>query len=443
MGTVSDDGSLIQSNPGIGVIKAGWHCGSQPGGSGCCEGGKEKTCSYCENATGSCPTQCELVPDRIAEVQKPGNCQTELCRGSRDDNTDVPEDDCGTCKDGKPSIDETKPLPDDKQKPDDCKLLMCGGNNKPQDETPELQKKEPCKLCSNGKKKNVPDKTTCGDGTPKKACYTCKGGKCGNHCKAKKGVEKATKSIPFLKKLGDDVAAGINRVPFLRADIKRWLVSGTIETGEECCKDCSKSSVAVEYTKVGGSIETGLNITSGIPGASYVEDFDKDVGFLKFQAKITAGFTAQAKDVKVTATGEQKNSICEKGKCVTLSAGANADLMFRLELSGSGAVKNCDTERVRARAVARGWENRVINCSDILVLGTENYAGVGTSSKIEAISYVGDESCKKEGCIKGSYSPLKAKASTEFKIVVGGIIEQTVVKNIEIDMFEGGSFGDC
>ncbi len=34
LGTVSKDGSIIDSNTGIGVIKAGWHCGSQPGGSG-------------------------------------------------------------------------------------------------------------------------------------------------------------------------------------------------------------------------------------------------------------------------------------------------------------------------------------------------------------------------------------------------------------------------
>ena len=29
LGTVSADGSVIESNPGVGVVKAGWHCGSQ------------------------------------------------------------------------------------------------------------------------------------------------------------------------------------------------------------------------------------------------------------------------------------------------------------------------------------------------------------------------------------------------------------------------------
>ncbi len=34
LGTVSADGSVIESNPGVGVVKAGWHCGSQPAGGG-------------------------------------------------------------------------------------------------------------------------------------------------------------------------------------------------------------------------------------------------------------------------------------------------------------------------------------------------------------------------------------------------------------------------
>jgi hypothetical protein len=33
-GTVSDDGLLIRSDPGVGVLKAGWHCGGNPSASG-------------------------------------------------------------------------------------------------------------------------------------------------------------------------------------------------------------------------------------------------------------------------------------------------------------------------------------------------------------------------------------------------------------------------
>lgn len=36
LGSVSDDGMVITSNEGVGVIKAGWHCGAEPGGAGSC-----------------------------------------------------------------------------------------------------------------------------------------------------------------------------------------------------------------------------------------------------------------------------------------------------------------------------------------------------------------------------------------------------------------------
>ena len=29
-GTVSDDGAMIESDPGVGIIKGGWHCGGDP-----------------------------------------------------------------------------------------------------------------------------------------------------------------------------------------------------------------------------------------------------------------------------------------------------------------------------------------------------------------------------------------------------------------------------
>jgi len=78
-GTVSDDGLTIRSNPGVGVLKAGWHCGGDPAANGtiadcpqckwcqnnkcvadpaqvdrtCCIGGNP--CGYCGNGT------CNLI----------------------------------------------------------------------------------------------------------------------------------------------------------------------------------------------------------------------------------------------------------------------------------------------------------------------------------------------------------------------------------------------
>jgi hypothetical protein len=57
-GTVSDDGLVIVSNPGVGVIKAGWHCGGNPSTSGtphCCA-----PCQICDGST--CVPGCPLPP---------------------------------------------------------------------------------------------------------------------------------------------------------------------------------------------------------------------------------------------------------------------------------------------------------------------------------------------------------------------------------------------
>ncbi|OHX34620.1 hypothetical protein BJL95_19015 [Methylomonas sp. LWB] len=54
LGTVSTDGSIIKSNDGVGVIKSGWHCGSQPGGGRC-----TLNCGECQ----SCDTSCTCYWD--------------------------------------------------------------------------------------------------------------------------------------------------------------------------------------------------------------------------------------------------------------------------------------------------------------------------------------------------------------------------------------------
>ena len=52
--TVSDDGSVIASDPGVGVLKAGWHCGGDPNAAG--SGGSCGDCAVC-NGTQCVPTQ--------------------------------------------------------------------------------------------------------------------------------------------------------------------------------------------------------------------------------------------------------------------------------------------------------------------------------------------------------------------------------------------------
>jgi hypothetical protein len=69
-GTVSEDGAVIVSDPGVGVIKAGWHCGGNPNPTG-----SAGTCPTCQRCQG---TQC--VPDTALNGQpavgeKCKNCQ--------------------------------------------------------------------------------------------------------------------------------------------------------------------------------------------------------------------------------------------------------------------------------------------------------------------------------------------------------------------------------
>jgi hypothetical protein len=70
--TVSDDGSVIRSDPGVGVLKAGWNCGGNPNASG-----SAGTCPECKKCNGS---DCVADPAKNKttcqknKICKDGNC---------------------------------------------------------------------------------------------------------------------------------------------------------------------------------------------------------------------------------------------------------------------------------------------------------------------------------------------------------------------------------
>lgn len=73
-GAVSDDGTVLRSNAGVGIIKAGWHCGGNPSGSG--------TASHCKQCEKCVNNVC--VPDPAADPQKccqgkPYSSSTQCC----------------------------------------------------------------------------------------------------------------------------------------------------------------------------------------------------------------------------------------------------------------------------------------------------------------------------------------------------------------------------
>jgi hypothetical protein len=74
--TVSDDGSVIKSDPGVGVLKAGWHCGGDPNTTG-----SAGTCPTCQKCSGS-------------------NCVADTSQ----DGAPIPDNKCKVCKNGVPTL---------------------------------------------------------------------------------------------------------------------------------------------------------------------------------------------------------------------------------------------------------------------------------------------------------------------------------------------------
>jgi hypothetical protein len=108
LGSVSEDGTVIRSNPGVGVIKAGWHAATKPAPQACvC------ACHVCQRCVG---TSCQCVASDEGSVvndsrDKPHDCKKYVCQNGAvvpaNDDSDEPENKLGdcrhdTCKNGAP-----------------------------------------------------------------------------------------------------------------------------------------------------------------------------------------------------------------------------------------------------------------------------------------------------------------------------------------------------
>jgi hypothetical protein len=90
--TVSDDGSVIKSDPGVGVLKAGWHCGGNPNTTG-----SAGTCPDCQKCDGAnCVADASL---NNSTCKDDGNkCTDDICK---DGSCSHPKKNaCTTCDTG-------------------------------------------------------------------------------------------------------------------------------------------------------------------------------------------------------------------------------------------------------------------------------------------------------------------------------------------------------
>lgn len=71
-GTISEDGTLIVSDPGVGVVKAGWHCGGNPAPAGSANNCPE--CKKCDN------NRCVTDANGVCSDDK-NSCTDDKCQG--------------------------------------------------------------------------------------------------------------------------------------------------------------------------------------------------------------------------------------------------------------------------------------------------------------------------------------------------------------------------
>ena len=129
-GTVSDDGQVIRSNLGVGVLKAGWHCGGDPSLKGTIA-----DCLVCNICDGQkCVADDSQSPPQVPQVA----CERQVCSGGNVIN--VPDDSKTPSQNGAPICNKficsggiVDTAPDDGQAPPqvvgNCQAEVCLGGD--------------------------------------------------------------------------------------------------------------------------------------------------------------------------------------------------------------------------------------------------------------------------------------------------------------------------
>ena len=169
-GTVSDDGTVVESDPGVGILKAGWHFPATPTppDTGCVA-----DCPDCHSCDGrTCVPDDDAAPeDEPGDCRRPGGCSAGSPSFVADDS-DVPGGQCERCQNGQVANNPDGDRPgncyscqggeldfDDSDVPidvvEDCRRPSCRfGEVIPiidDDDAPA------CKLCQGGEQSNAPN----------------------------------------------------------------------------------------------------------------------------------------------------------------------------------------------------------------------------------------------------------------------------------------------
>jgi hypothetical protein len=93
--TVSEDGTVLRSDPGMGILKGGWHCGGNPAGAGAAHNCPE--CKKCDNSScvpdnGAGCDDHDACTSADGKNQGPDKCDGGSCQGKK---LDFPEHDAG------------------------------------------------------------------------------------------------------------------------------------------------------------------------------------------------------------------------------------------------------------------------------------------------------------------------------------------------------------
>lgn len=258
LGFVSEDGTVVSSSPGVGVVKAGWHCGSQPGGSGTAH-----NCPTCQKCEGDDCVQDAAQNEVVLEKQTPEDCKLAKCKGLEDDDSDRPkedkiEGDCSApgCSGG--SIDWALLADPTDITEEDAKCKTCGGTDNKE-------------LIADKDKENL----LCDDsGDIRKSCWVCSGGKCGVKCNASSEVIPALGKDFIanpLKKLSEKFDRAIQRVTRgLGSGGIALTVKGKYTEKRECCPDCTvaptedESEKGFKFYEYSGGTEASVKISLGL-----------------------------------------------------------------------------------------------------------------------------------------------------------------------------------